>query len=174
MQKQMDDIKHVKTRSNIEKAIKDYFDANYKDEILKQEKNLPDGRKKCNILSKLAYEIAIGEESNFRDDAEYLNSLIQRAIVKYTMDPNINLFDKEELTQDELELMNKHVNLQLDIFKLIKSDSTLWNMVKDDKIKLKNIIVYVIKKNLDNIDDLTDDDKRNMMQEVLMEYLKVD
>ncbi len=90
------------------------------------------------------------------------------------MDPNINLFDKEELTQDELELINKHVNLQLDIFKLIKSDSTLWNMVKNDQIKLKNIIVYVIKKNLDNIDDLTDDDKRNMMQEVLMEYLKVD
>ena len=173
-QEQVDDLTFVRKRSNIEKIILDYFNDNHRETILEEEDDSSIGRKKCNTICKLAYEMAIGEESNFRDDDEYLNSLIQRSIVKYTMDPNINLFDKEELTQDELELINKHVNLQLDIFKLIKSDSTLWNMVKNDQIKLKNIIVYVIKKNLDNIDDLTDDDKRNMMQEVLMEYLKVD
>lgn len=173
-QEQVDDLTFVRKRSNIEKIILDYFNDNHRETILEEEDDSSIGRKKCNTICKLAYEMAIEEESNFRDDDEYLNSLVQRSIVKYTMDPNINLFDKEELTQDELELINKHVNLQLDIFKLIKSDSTLWNMVKNDQIKLKNIIVYVIKKNLDNIDDLTDDDKRNMMQEVLMEYLKVD
>lgn len=173
-QEQVDDLTFVRKRSNIEKIILDYFNDNHRETILEEEDDSSIGRKKCNTICKLAYEMAIEEESNFRDDDEYLNSLIQRSIVKYTMDPNINLFDKEELTQDELELINKHVNLQLDIFKLIKSDSTLWNMVKNDQIKLKNIIVYVIKKNLDNIDDLTDDDKRNMMQEVLLEYLKVD
>lgn len=173
-QEQVDDLTFVRKRSNIEKIILDYFNDNHRETILEEEDDSSIGRKKCNTICKLAYEMAIEEESNFRDDDEYLNSLVQRSIVKYTMDPNINLFDKEELTQDELELINKHVNLQLDIFKLIKSDSTLWNMVKNDQIKLKNIIVYVIKKNLDNIDDLTDDDKRNMMQEVLLEYLKVD
>ena len=174
MQKQVDSLTFNRNRSNIEKIIMDYFDANYKENIIGEEENLSIGIKKCNTICKLAYELAVEEESNFRDDEEYLNSLIQRAIVKYTMNPNIDLFDKEELTQEELELMNKHLTLQLDLIELIKSNSTLWNMVKDDQIKLKNIIVYVIKKNLDNIDDLTDDDKRNMVQEVLMEYLKVD
>ena len=46
--------------------------------------------------------------------------------------------------------------------------------VKDDLIKLKNIIVYIIKKNQDNIDNLTDEDKEGLVQEVLMEYLTVD
>ncbi len=174
MQRQMDNLTSIRNRSYIEKTINDYFDDNYKETILKKEEDITIGRKKCNVIFKLAYELAIEEETTFRNDDEYLNSLIQRAIVKYTMNPNSDLFDKEELTQEELELMNKHMALQLDIIELIKSDSTLWNMVKDDQIKLKNIISHIIKKNLDNIDNLTDDDKKNMMQEVLMEYLKVD
>ena len=68
----------------------------------------------------------------------------------------------------------EHFVLHLELFELIKSNKTLWNMVKDDQISLKNIIAYVVKKNQDNIDNLTDDDKEGLVQEVLMEYLTVD
>lgn len=172
MQKQMDDIKHVKTRSNIEKIISDYFDDNYKEDILKQEENLSNGRKKCNILSKLAYGIAMEEESNFRDDDDYLNSLIQRAIVKYTLDPSIS--ERYKLTSDEVKFVAKYTPLTMEIVELIKSNNVLWDMVKDDLIKLNNLIVYVLKNNVDNIDNLTDEDKDDIVQEVLMEYLTVD
>ena len=47
-------------------------------------------------------------------------------------------------------------------------------MVKDDQIKLKNLIIFIIKKNLKKSDNLTDEDKDNMVQDVLMEYLTVD
>lgn len=47
-------------------------------------------------------------------------------------------------------------------------------MVKDDQIKLKNLIIFIIKKNLNKSDNLTDEDKDNMVQDVLMEYLTVD
>ena len=172
MQKQMDDIKHVKTRSNIEKIISDYFDDNFKEDILKQEENLSNGRKKCNILSRLAYGIAMEEESNFRDDDDYLNSLIQRAIVKYTLDPSIS--ERYKLTSDEVKFVAKYAPLTMEIVELIKSNNVLWDMVKDDLIKLNNLIVYVLKNNVDNIDNLTDEGKENIVQDVLMEYLTVD
>lgn len=174
MQKQMDNLTAVRNRSNIEKAIYDYFNANFKEYILNQEEDVSIGRKKCSILCKLAYEFAIENESNFREDDKYLNSLIQKAIVKYTLNPEIELFDKKELTPDEAEFVTKRLALQFELFELIKSNDTLWNMVKDDEVTLNNIISYIIKKNLDNIDNLTDDDKDDVVQEVLMEYLTVD
>ena len=172
-QEQVDNLTSIRKRSNIEKIILDYFDDNYRENILNEEDSSI-GRKKCFIICKLAYELAIEEESNFRDDEEYLNSLIRKSIVKYTMNPNIELFDKKELTSDELELVNKYMTLQLELFGLIKSNDTLWNMVKDDQIKLRNIIVHIIKKNIDNVEFLTDEDKDSMIQETLMEYLTVD
>lgn len=122
-----------------------------------------------NLITQIEYH-----SSNFRDDDEYLNSLIQKAIVKYTLNPDIELSDKKELTSEELELVTQHLTLHFELFELIKANNVLWGMVKDDQIKLKNIIVYIIKKNQDNIDNLTDEDKDNMVQEVLMEYLTVD
>ena len=173
-QEQVDNLTFNRNRSNIEKTIYDYFNANFKEDILEQEEDLSMGTIKCSILRKLAYELAIENESNFRDDEDYLNSLIQKAIVKYTLNPDIEFFDKEKLTQDEFETLTERITLHLELFELIKANKTLWNMVKDNQIKLKNIIVYIIKKNVDNIDNLTDEDKDNMVQEVLMEYLTVD
>lgn len=173
-QEQVNNLTFNRNRSNIEKTVYDYFNANFKEDILEKEENLSTGRNKCFILCKLAYELAIDDESNFRDNDEYLNSLIQKAIVKYTIDPNIKLFDKETLNHDELELVNKYFPLQLDLFERIQSNSTLWDMVKDDQITLKNVIIHIIKMNLDNIDNLTDEDKDNMIQDIMMEYLSVD
>ena len=174
-QEQVNNLTFNRSRSNIEKTVYDYFNANFKEDILlEKEENLSTGRNKCFILCKLAYELAIDDESNFRDNDKYLNSLIQKAIVKYTIDPNIKLFDKETLNHDELELVNKYFPLQLDLFERIQSNSTLWDMVKDDQITLKNVIIHIIKMNLDNIDNLTDEDKDNMIQDIMMEYLSVD
>lgn len=173
-QEQVNNLTFNRNRSNIEKTVYDYFNANFKEDILEKEENLSTGRNKCFILCKLAYELAIDDESNFRDNDKYLNSLIQKAIVKYTIDPNIKLFDKETLNHDELELVNKYFPLQLDLFERIQSNSTLWDMVKDDQITLKNVIIHIIKMNLDNIDNLTDEDKDNMIQDIMMEYLSVD
>ncbi len=173
-QEQVNNLTFNRNRSNIEKTVYDYFNANFKEDILEKEENPSTGRNKCFILCKLAYELAIDDESNFRDDDEYLNSLIQKAIVKYTIDPNIKLFDKETLNHDELELVNKYFPLQLDLFERIQSNSTLWDMVKDDQITLKNVIIHIIKMNLDNIDNLTDEDKDDMVQDIMMEYLSVD
>ena len=47
-------------------------------------------------------------------------------------------------------------------------------MVKDDQITLKNVLANIIKKNLNNIDNLNDEDKDNMIQDIMMEYLSVD
>ncbi|PWB87895.1 tyrosine-type recombinase/integrase [Methanobrevibacter thaueri] len=173
-QEQVDNLSFNRNRSNIQKIIFEYFDNNYKENILNQEEDVSIGRKKCSILCKLAYEFAIENESNFRNDDVYLNSLIQKSIVKYTLNPEIELFDKKELTPDEVEFVTKHLTLQFELFELIKSNDTLWNMVKDDEVTLNNIILYIIKKNKDNIDNLTDEDKDNMVQDVLMEYLTVD
>ena len=174
MQKQFDDLNSIRTRSNIEKTIIDYFNANYEEDVLRQEKVLAIARKKCLVLCKLAYEIAIEEESKFRDEGAYLDSLIQRAMVKYTLNPDINQFEKETLSPEELEVLNEHVALYTEVLERIQSDDTLWNMVKNDQIKLKNIIFYVIRKNSGNIHDLTDYDKKDMVQDVLMQYLKID
>ncbi len=173
-QEQINNLTFNRTRSNIEKTINDYFNDNYKEDILEQEENLASGIKKCSIICKLAFDLAIENESNFRADENYLNSLIQKAIVTYTLNPNIDLFDNKKLAPDEVKIVTEHFVLHLELFELIKSNKTLWNMVKDDQISLKNIIAYVIKKNADNIDNLTDEDKEDLVQEVLMEYLTVD
>ncbi len=170
----MDNLTSIRKRSNIEKTIYDFFKDNYQEDMIKNEETPAQALKKANTLCRIAYEMAIEEESNFRDDDEYLNSLIQKAIVKYTLNPNIELFDKKELSPDEAKWVIKHLTLHLEICELIRSNNTLWNMVKDDKIKLKNIILHVIKKNVDNIDNLTQEDKETMVQDVLMEYLTVD
>ena len=172
IEKQMADFSIVRSRSNIEKTIFDYINSK-KDNIF-IEKDIVNNSKKFVLINKIAYDIAIEEESKFRADDEYLESLIQRAIVKYTLNPDINQFKKETLSHDELEMLNEYVDLFTELWELIQSDDTLWSMVKNDQIKLKNIITHVIKKNVDNIDNLTDDDKKNMVQDVIMEYLTVD
>ena len=169
---QVDNLSFNRNRNNIEKAISEYFDTHYREDILKEETTAA-GAKKCVILCKLAYDLAIENESSFRDDDEYLDSLIKKAIVKYTLNPNISLDDKT-LNASELELLNKHISLQLELIDKIKSNNTLWDLVKDDQITLKNVLAHIIKKNLNNVDNLNDDDKENMVQDVLMEYLSVD
>ena len=175
MQKQMDNLASVRKRSNIEKTIHDFFKENYLENILKNEENNTQALKKSNILCKIAYDLAIDEEYNFRDDEDYLDSLIKKAIVKYSLNPELmNANQKELINIEELETLTKDSVMFFELFEQIKSNDTLWGMVKEDQIKLKNIIVYIIKKNQDNIDNLTDEDKDNMVQEVLMEYLTVD
>ncbi|WP_296857144.1 tyrosine-type recombinase/integrase [uncultured Methanobrevibacter sp.] len=169
---QVDNLSFNRNRNNIEKAISEYFDTHYREDILKEETTAA-GAKKCVILCKLAYDLAIENESTFRDDDEYLDSLIKKAIVRYTLNPNISLDDKT-LNADELELLNKHISLQLELIDKIKSNNTLWDLVKDDQITLKNVLANIIKKNLNNIDNLNDADKENMVQDILMEYLSVD
>ena len=172
IEKQMADFSIVRSRSNIEKTIFDYINA--KEDAIFNENGIVNNSKKFLIINKIAYDMAIEEESKFRDDDEYLESLVQRAIVKYTLNPDINQVEKETLSNEELEMLNEHVALYTEVWELIQSDDTLWNMVKNDQIKLKNIIRHVIKKNVDNIDNLTDDDKKDIVQDVLMEYLTVD
>ena len=175
MQKQMDDLTSVRKRSNIEKTIYDFFKENYHETILKNEGNNIQAIKKSNTLCKIAYDLAIDEEYNFRDDEDYLDSLIKKAIVKYSLNPELmNANQKELINIEELETLTKDSVAFFELFELIKSNDTLWGMVKEDQIKLKNIILFIIKKNRDNLDNLTDEDKDNMVQEVLMEYLTVD
>lgn len=94
-------------------------------------------------------------------------------MVKYILNPDSNILE-EILASDELEMLNEHLTLFTEIWELIQSNERLWSMVKDDQIKLKNIIIFIIKKNLNKSDNLTDEDKDNMVQDVLMEYLTVD
>ena len=166
IEKQMADFSIVRSRSNIEKKIIDYIGTNYKDKIENDDISFI-------VLSNIAYEIAIENESNFREDDEYLNSLVQKAMVKYILNPDSNILE-EILASDELEMLNEHLTLFTEIWELIQSNERLWSMVKDDQIKLKNIIIFIIKKNLNKSDNLTDEDKDTMVQDVLMEYLTVD
>ena len=156
----------TKTTEAIEKKIIDYIGTNYKDKIENDDISFI-------VLSNIAYEIAIENESNFREDDEYLNSLVQKAMVKYILNPDSNILE-EILASDELEMLNEHLTLFTEIWELIQSNERLWSMVKDDQIKLKNIIIFIIKKNLNKSDNLTDEDKDTMVQDVLMEYLTVD
>lgn len=94
-------------------------------------------------------------------------------MVKYILNPDSNILE-EILASDELEMLNEHLTLFTEIWELIQSNERLWSMVKDDQIKLKNLIIFIIKKNLKKSDNLTDEDKDNMVQDVLMEYLTVD
>lgn len=94
-------------------------------------------------------------------------------MVKYILNPDSNILE-EILASDELEMLNEHLTLFTEIWELIQSNERLWSMVKDDQIKLKNLIIFIIKKNLNKSDNLTDEDKDNMVQDVLMEYLTVD
>ena len=94
-------------------------------------------------------------------------------MVKYILNPDSNILE-EILASDELEMLNEHLTLFTEIWELIQSNERLWSMVKDDQIKLKNIIIFIIKKNLNKSDNLTDEDKDTMVQDVLMEYLTVD
>lgn len=94
-------------------------------------------------------------------------------MVKYILNPDSNILE-ETLASDELEMLNEHLTLFTEIWELIQSNERLWSMVKDDQIKLKNLIIFIIKKNLNKSDNLTDEDKDNMVQDVLMEYLTVD
>ena len=94
-------------------------------------------------------------------------------MVKYILNPDSNILE-EILASDELEMLNEHLTLFTEIWELIQSNERLWSMVKDDQIKLKNLIIFIIKKNLNKSDNLTDEDKDTMVQDVLMEYLTVD
>ena len=98
IEKQMADFSIVRSRSNIEKKIIDYIGTNYKDKIENDDISFI-------VLSNIAYEIAIENESNFREDDEYLNSLVQKAMVKYILNPDSNILE-ETLASDELEMLN--------------------------------------------------------------------
>ena len=96
---------------------------------LKTKKALHKHLIKGHTLCRIAYDLAIEEEYNFRNDEDYLDSLIKKSIVKYSLNPDLRIADQKELINiEELETLNKDSMLSLDLFGLIKSNDTLWNM----------------------------------------------
>ena len=174
------EIKELKTKrskSDIKKIVTNHFFENYRQKLI--DKYKAEDKyiiRKCSIINNLAYEFALEDEPNFNDDKDYLDSLIKKAIVKISFNPEI-ISKYEEIMDDNIERYERNAQLNAvasDIIMIIKNNATMWDLVNDDQKKLKNNIIKHLIKSDYNLEKLELDDKKDIAEDVMMGMFDVD
>ena len=162
------------TKAEIKTIVTNYFYENYRDDMIKDADILsnPDSDiiRRCAVIKELAYEFALEDESNFNQESAYLDSLVKKAIIRVSLNPDIvgkyNEIYNNSLNQSVVnEKINNIVN---DIIVFIGNNKTLWELVKDNQEKLKsNIVTHLIRTDY-NLEDLDTDEKKKIAEEVML------
>lgn len=174
--REVQELKARKSKDEIKTAIYDYFNENYKKNMSKeaQQSDNEELKSKWMFLPKVAYELALDDRLGFNEDPAYLDSLIKKAKVIISFNPNI-LYVAEALDKhDDDRVSPIHIQTINDIISIISDNETAWDMVKDNQAQLKNHIhSHLIKSNY-VLEELTIDDKRDIAEKVLLDMLNVD
>ena len=110
------------------------------------------------------------DESNFNQESTYLDSLVKKAIIRVSLNPDLvgkyNEIYNNTLNQSIVnEKINNIVN---DIITFIGNNKTLWELVKNDQEKLKsNIVTHLIRADY-NLEELDTDEKKKIAEEVML------
>ena len=179
-QKEMQESAERKSKLEIKNSIKKYFDNHYRDNMIKEADimNNPNSDifKRCVVLPELAYELALEDRSDFNENDKYLDSLIKKAIVKVSFNPDIaskykDIYDRN---MGQYELNAQINNIVSDIVVFIGNKDTMWNLVKDNQEKLKNTIITNLLKSDYDLEKLGIEDMKVIAEKVMLEMLNVD
>lgn len=176
--KVVEELTLKRKRSDIRKIITNHFYDNYREGILQKEYDKDGeqsiGLKKCVVICEIAYEMALENESNFTETNEYLDSLIKKAIVTCSFNPDMIVPKYEKIHAKNIhfnEINMAMSNIIADVIVIIGNHEEVWDMVKEDQKTLKNTIVNHIRNSNYDLDNITLKDKQNMAETVIMEYL---
>ncbi|MCR5026150.1 MAG: tyrosine-type recombinase/integrase [Methanobrevibacter sp.] len=176
--KVVEELTLKRKRSDIRKIITNHFYDNYRDRILQKEYDKDGeqsiGLKKCVVICEIAYEMALENESSFTETTEYLDSLIKKAIVTCSFNPDMIVpkYEKIHAKNSHFNEINMTMsNIIADVIVIIGNHEEVWDMVKEDQKTLKNTIVNHIQNSNYDLDNITLKDKQNMAETVIMEYL---
>ena len=172
MQRQMDEkletfdrITSRKTKADIEHIINNYCKENLNEE----------DRNKAFVIRKMASDIALENKSEFEDTDEYLSSLIKKTKIKIALsnktteelfyeimhDENSEYMDNKELIDAVKQVMDV-MTANKDLMAIIEGD---------DMYEIQDAIAkYLIKSEYD-FTDLNDEDKLQIVNDVLLEYI---
>ena len=176
--KAFEELTLKRDRLDIRNIITDHFYNNYSDDILQKEYD-KDGKqsiglKKCVVICEIAYELALENESEFKETDSYLDSLIKQSIAKCSFNPDMiipkydEIHDKNIQLHDSNGVLNEIVS---DVIIILGNHEDVWEMIKEDQKTIKTTIVNHIQNSTYDINNITVEDKENIVENVIMEYL---
>ena len=169
MQNQMDDLNRMgfsrKTKNDMEQAINGYCKSNLDEEDM--QKNY--------VIRSFALDMALENKKDFENTDEYLSSLIKKARIKISMSGKTTeeLFNQIMVKNDEEYVGNKEMtNAVREVMKTITSNTELMEIISDENYyELQDAIETYLKKSDYDITNLTDNDKTEIVSDVLMEFV---
>ena len=172
MQRQMDEkletfdrITSRKTKADIEHIINNYCKENLNEE----------DRNKAFVIRKMASDIALENKSEFEDTPEYLSSLIKKTKIKIALsNKNTEELFYEIMHDENSEYMdNKElIDAVKQVMDVMTANKDLMAIIEgDDMYEIQDAIAkYLIKSEYD-LTDLNDEDKLQIVNDVLLEYI---
>lgn len=178
--KAFEELTLKRDRLDIRNIIQDHFNDNYRDTILQKEYEKDGeqsiGLKKCVVICEIAWEIALENESNFKETDDFLDSLIRQAIAKCSFNPKMIIPKYNEIHERNIQLHDINgtiYNIVADVITILASHEDVWDMVKNDQKTLKTAIINHIHTSNYDIDNITLEDEQKIAEEVSMEYLAI-
>ncbi len=178
--KAFEELTLKRDRLDIRNIINDHFHDNYRDTILQKEYDKDGeqsiGLKKCVVICEIAWEIALENESNFKETDDFLDSLIRQAIAKCSFNPKMIIPKYNEIHERNIQLHDINgtiYNIVADVITILASHEDVWDMVKNDQKTLKTAIINHIHTSNYDIDNITLEDEQKIAEKVSMEYLAI-
>lgn len=178
--KAFEELTLKRDRLDIRNIIQDHFNDNYRDTILQKEYEKDGeqsiGLKKCVVICEIAWEIALENESNFKETDDFLDSLIRQAIAKCSFNPKMIIPKYNEIHERNIQLHDINgtiYNIVADVITILAAHEDVWDMVKNDQKTLKTAIINHIHASNYDIDNITLEDEQKIAEEVSMEYLAI-
>ena len=174
--KAVEELKLKRENPEIRNIITNYFFDNYREDIIKEEKDKKPyiGHKKCTVICELAYEFALENKSEFSADTEYLEKLIKKAIIKCSFNPDMILEKYNEIHERNMDLYEVNTTMSTlvkDIIIIIGNNKQAWEIVSQDQKALKNTIIKHIKNSKYNIEDITEEEGKQIAEDVIMDFI---
>ena len=176
--KAFEELTLKRDRLDIRNIITDHFYNNYRDDILQKEYDKDGdqsiGLKKCVVICEIAWEIALENESNFKETDDFLDSLIRQAIAKCSFNPKMIIPKYNEIHERNIQLHDSNGVLNeivSDVIIILGNHEDVWEMIKEDQKTIKTTIVNHIQNSTYDINNITVEDKENIAENVIMEYL---
>ena len=176
--KAIEELQLKKENPDIRKTINNYFYDNYREDVIKKEIEKDGkehiGHKKCVVICEIGYELALENKSEFTADDEYIDKLIKKAIAKCSFNPDMIISKYNEITDKNFQLYEANStinNIVSDVIVIIANHKDVWEMVKEDQKTLKTTIVKHIQDSKYDFNNITIEDKNQIAEDVIMEYL---
>ncbi len=170
-------LKSKYSKTDIKKIVTNHFYEHYRDNLIKDAdiSSNPDSDivRRCVVINEIAYEEALEDRSNFNEQPDYLDSLIKKAIVTVSFNPEIisKYGEIHNRNVEQYELNAQINNIVMDIILLIGNNPTLWKLVEDEQDELKKeIINYLIKSDY-NLGELDIKNKREIAEKVMKDIV---